>query len=112
MILAIYSFHTSPERNRDLIDVLHSVIGQTQFVTGCICSKLCKSLDESDTYVLYEEWEHADDLERHFISPLFYRILSAMELCIDEPDVKFLSLTGIRRMEWIEQTLSYIDNKD
>jgi quinol monooxygenase YgiN len=106
MILAIYSFQTAPEHIQDLIDVLHSVVGQTTFVPGCINSRIYRCLDQANVCILYEEWEQAADLERHFVSPIFYRILAAMEMCVVEPEVRYINHKVSDGFDWVQKVLN------
>lgn len=63
-------------------------------------------------FLLHEEWSSLSDLESHINSPLYRRLLSAMELCITNPEVIFMDGNNKRGMEWVEQVRTFIMDKD
>jgi hypothetical protein len=52
-----------------------------------------------------EEWEKAEDLERHVRTPVFRRLLAVLELSRSPPDVFYVQGGRLRGMEWIEEIL-------
>jgi quinol monooxygenase YgiN len=109
MIISLYILTTSPSRRQDLLDVLRSIVGPTIFRPGCITSRIFQNPDNSATFLLYEEWNDARSLENHFATSIYYRLLSAMELCITKPDVVFIDGNLMRGMEWVEE-IRAVDN--
>jgi len=103
MIISFYILTTSPSRRQDLLDVLRSIIGPTIFIPGCITSRIFQNPDNPSSFLLYEEWHDAMTLEQHFTTSAYYRLLSAMELCSQKPEVVFIEGDQKRGMEWVEQ---------
>lgn len=107
MIISCYTLTTSLVRSQDLLDVLRSISGPTLFSQGCILSDIWQHPDNPGIFLLHEEWSSLADLKNHIRSPLYHRLLSAMELCTIKPEVIFLDGSNRLGMEWVEQVRSF-----
>ncbi len=58
-------------------------------------------MDEGAIFSL-EKWQSAEALYRHILSSLYSRVLEAMELSREPPEVSFLKIANIKGMELIE----------
>ncbi|HOW26546.1 MAG TPA: antibiotic biosynthesis monooxygenase [Bacteroidales bacterium] len=112
MVISCYSLTTSLSRARDLLDVLRSVSGPSLFMKGCITSDIWQNPDNPGMFMLHEEWNSLADLESHISSPLYHRLLAAMELCIIKPQVIFMDGQDIRGIEWVEQLRTIIAERE
>jgi quinol monooxygenase YgiN len=60
-----------------------SVMRETAKEQGCICYRFCPDMQIDGLFQIYEEWETAEDLERHAMAPhlkSFVKELSAFKL--------------------------------
>lgn len=46
-----------------------NVMRETVQEKGCICYRFCADLNIKGLFQIYEEWETAEDLERHSVAP-------------------------------------------
>jgi quinol monooxygenase YgiN len=112
MVISCYTLTASESRAQDLLDILRSISGPTLFKKGCIISHIWQSPDDPGMFLLHEEWNSLEDLESHIHSPLYLRLLAAMELCITKPQVIFMEGKDTRGIEWVEQIRTMIIEKD
>ncbi len=64
-----------------------NVMRETAKEQGCICYRFCPDMQTNGLFQIYEEWETAEDLERHSVAPhlqAFVKELSALNLLTRE----------------------------
>jgi quinol monooxygenase YgiN len=61
----------------------------TEVQPGCRACHLLADVDEPRALVLWEEWETQEDLDRHLRSEDYRRVIAAMELALEKPEVHF-----------------------
>ena len=101
MILAIVKLSPRPDRRHEVREILETVTGPTQAAPGCLGCVILEEHGEEDAVLLVEKWRSEDELNRHLRSPLYSRVLEAMELCREPPDVTFHEITATSGMEVI-----------
>ena len=57
---------------------------------------------EEEVILYLEQWESREDFERHVRSSQYDRILAALDLARDPPEIDFFDNTGLGGMEVIE----------
>jgi len=57
---------------------------------------------EEEVILYLEQWESREDFERHVRSSQYDRILAALDLARDPPEINFFDNTGLGGMEVIE----------
>jgi quinol monooxygenase YgiN len=83
--------------------LLRFVASSTLAESGCRGCRFWFDQGPPARLMLLEEWETPEDLERYFRSPMYQRVLTAMEMGSVAPEVRFLEVTGERGLDWIEQ---------
>jgi len=80
---------TRPGQIKDVIAVLRSVVGPSLAQPSCRqCDVVIDAIE--DRYVLFHErWSSFQDFERHVRSDLYDRVLSALEMASEAPEVRF-----------------------
>jgi len=106
MLVAIYFLTTSPDQSEEFNYLLQSIIGRTQFVPGCLKCSCWNSAEEPGNFLMMEEWESPEVLKQHFSSPVFHKLLMAMEICITRPDVRFINATSSKDFRWVQKILN------
>lgn len=90
------------EDQSEVIDILGSVKEQTQVEPTCIYVRLYRGVNQAEIIMIEELWEKEDELRRHLKSELYRRVLLAMELSEDPPEVRFdrvIDFTGFETIE-------------
>ena len=87
----------------EALQILESVRAQTQTDPGCIHCFLYRGVDDVRVLMLDELWAEEDKLIRHLRSELFRRILLAIEMSEEPPEVRFEKITQTSGFEIIEK---------
>lgn len=103
MINAILRIPVSKDNQRKVIQLLRSLIEPTRVERGCISCRLYREIDEDDALTWLEEWDTPEDLRRHLRSPMYKRILTALDMSDAQPEVRFDTVAETRGMQLIEE---------
>ena len=102
MMISLLKVITLSNKREALLEVLRSVVDHTWGLPGCLGSA-CYEEQNSGGAVLYmEQWETREGLYRHIQSDLYHRIISAMELAVVEPEIRFHEVSQSMGIELIE----------
>jgi len=72
-----------------VITSLEPLIAWTRVQAGCRACHLLTDIEEPQALILWEEWETQEDLDRHLRSEDYRRVIAAMELSQEAPEVHF-----------------------
>jgi quinol monooxygenase YgiN len=102
MVITLLRVVAPSNKQEAVLEILRSVIDFTWGVPGCL-GCVCYEEPKREGAVLYmEQWETKEDLYRHIQSELFLRLISAMEMAEEAPEIRFLEVTNSMGMELIE----------
>lgn len=91
MILAMVKISPDPAKRQELIDILLTVKGPALATSGCRSCSVYEEYDE--TAVVYLElWDTESEMRQHIRSPLYSRLLEAMELSVNSPEISFYTI--------------------
>jgi quinol monooxygenase YgiN len=89
MIRCTLRLLVSEAHRRQVVASLTPLIGWTRVEPGCRGCHLLADLDEPRAIVLTEEWETQGDLDHHLRSEDYRRVLEAIELSEEAPEIRF-----------------------
>lgn len=101
-ILSLVKIAPTPENRKQVLDILFSMKGPTQAIHGCLACNICMEEGDEGVIMHVEQWRTWEDFIRHVRSDLYARMLEAMELSRNEPEVSFFEVTSMKGMELIE----------
>ena len=85
-----------------MVEILKSVQDLTRPIPGCGGSWLSED-DGLHNHVRYaEQWDSEEALQQHVRSDLYRRVLGALELSKQKPEVKFYRTIEIKGLDFIE----------
>jgi len=90
-----------PEQRQAIMDLLQSVRGPTAVKTGCSECSVFEEFGHDGRIIYIEEWSSHEALNEHVLSPIYSRILSAMELSSEAPDLCFHEVSSTLGLEFI-----------
>lgn len=93
----------SPADMEGALHLLRSVVGLTLAKPGCRACSVLRDTVEEERVRYREEWESDSTFRRHVRSGEFRRVLMAMDMACEEPQVLVGSLTGISGMESLRE---------
>lgn len=103
MIVFSMRVRTTPKGKRDLIKTVVPLIGPVFFQPGCLNFNVYQDAEEAEVMMLEQKWETREDFDRHVRSPDFKRILAAMELATEKPEVSFYEVETAHGLNDIEK---------
>ncbi len=103
VVFSVIRLYPSARQRSQTIDLLRSVLDLTLPTPGCLGCSLSEE-DFSHNYLRYcEQWESEEALHKHIRSELYRRVLSAMELSKQPPEVGFYHCDRKQGFELIEE---------
>lgn len=102
MILSFAKINPLPGKQQVVLDILRSVIGLTRVKSGCIDCAVYTNRGEGQAILYLEQWQSREPLDRHIRSELYFRVLSAMELAGEPPEIYFHEVSDTKGLEYVE----------
>jgi quinol monooxygenase YgiN len=84
MIVVRITMQVFPEKQKELVQTILSMIGSMEKVAGCLSYALFCNLEDRNLLNLLEEWQTRKDLDQHLRSDLFSVLLGTKSL-LTEP---------------------------
>jgi quinol monooxygenase YgiN len=94
MILAIISLNALPEKQKELMQTLHSMFDANGKEKGCLRYNILTDIYETTVFNLIEEWSTRDDLDRYLKSERFSIILGTKSLLAVPMKIKIHSVSN------------------
>jgi quinol monooxygenase YgiN len=91
------------EKQSEALEILGSIIEQTQFEPGCISCRIYQGVEEARAILLEEFWTSDEDLQHHLRSEKYRKILLVVEMAAEPPEIRFDSIAHSSGVETIEQ---------
>ena len=104
MILVIITLNAAPEKRKELLQTLKSIIGRIHEEKGCTRVRLLLDGDDGNIQYLMEEWNTREDLDDHIRSDLFGVLLGAKSILSEQLDFKIMAVASTDGMEIIKKT--------
>ena len=102
MILSVVKIMPYPDKWKEVIDTLLSMKGPTRVSCGCLDCTVAMEHDDLSRIVYIEQWRSWEDLHCHIRSKIYVRLLEALELSLETPEVSFFEISVEKGMEVIE----------
>lgn len=85
------------------VQLLVSAVGRTEAALGCKGCTVARDAAEDGLVHYHETWETKAAFQRHLRSEEFKRVLMAMDMCSEEPQVTVGNLTGRNGIAYLEK---------
>ncbi|MDO8282577.1 MAG: putative quinol monooxygenase [Thermodesulfovibrionia bacterium] len=103
MILATLRMVVRPESRYDLLETMRGMLEPVRVERGCLTYRLYEDVENRNAFVLLEEWETQEDLERHILTDNHRRLLALVDLLSEQPELRFNTVSHTAGMELIEK---------
>ena len=111
MIVSTIRMVAEPHPKEEILEILFSVKGPAEAKPGCVRCCIYQDL-ENEKVIVYEEiWRKEEYLYNHICSSHYYKILAAVDLADEPPDIAFNTISNIGRMELIKTVLGQFDTE-
>jgi quinol monooxygenase YgiN len=102
MVIAALSLTLEGRRRQQVVRSLRALSGPTLVEPGCIDCRVLEEVAEPARLHYLELWESSEQLEAHLRSKGYRQVLAAMEESIIPPQLKFLWVSEVKGMEFLE----------
>jgi quinol monooxygenase YgiN len=103
MILATIRMKISPQKRGEALKIIKSIVEGNRILPGCLSCRIYEDIEE-DNVIMYEEmWKSEDALEHHLRSDEYRRVLLALEMALQHPEVRFNRISSSSGFETIEK---------
>jgi quinol monooxygenase YgiN len=103
MILLLLKIRPQPKKRMVLLEILKSVQAQTRVLTGCMACSIYEEDGDEDGILYLEQWRSSEALYRQIQSNQYLRVLEAMELGREPPEISFYEVSGQKGLELIQE---------
>lgn len=104
MIVGTIRILPAPDRRAQVLEVFQAIQGPVLAQPGCLACRIYEEQGPDLAVVLVESWESREALEAHLRSETYRRILGAIELSVDPPEVRFDHVSATEGMDLIERS--------
>jgi quinol monooxygenase YgiN len=121
MIVVKIAMNVIPEKQKELVQTLLSMIGPMEKEAGCLSFALSCGIEDKNLLNLLEEWQARKDLDRHLRSELFGVLLGTRSLLTEPHGIHIYTIQKLEGMEAVHtargkergrvQTLGILERK-
>jgi quinol monooxygenase YgiN len=83
----------SPNKRVEAQRILTSVAERTRIDPGCISCRIYQDAANKHVLMMDESWASKEDLERHLRSDDYFNVLLAIEMAIERPKIRFVTIS-------------------
>jgi len=103
MVRSIIRMLIPLEKQSEALDILGSMIEQTQFEPGCVSCRLYRGVEDARAIMFEELWLSEEDVQCHLRSDNYRKVLLVVELAVEPPEIRFDTIEHSMGVERIEQ---------
>ena len=103
MVRSIIRMLIPLEKQSEALEILGSMIEETQFEQGCISSRLYRGVEDARAILLEELWTSDEDVQHHLRSEKYRKILLVVEMAAEPPEIRFDSIAHSSGVETIKR---------
>ncbi|MDB4304224.1 antibiotic biosynthesis monooxygenase [Desulfosarcina sp.] len=99
MIVVRITMNVLPEKQKELVQTLLSMIELTEMEVGCLSFALFCNMEDKNLLNLLEEWQSRKDLDQHLQSDIFGVLLGTKSLLIEPHGIHIYTIGQSEGME-------------
>jgi quinol monooxygenase YgiN len=102
MIVVRIAMNVLPEKQKELVQTILSMIGPMEKEAGCLSCALFCNVEDKNLLNLLEEWQTRKDLDRHLRSEMFSVLLGTKSLLCDRPQIQIHTVSHSEGLEAVK----------
>ncbi len=102
MIIATIKMTVPQDKRQEVLQTIGSLSGMARKERGCRACDLYIDTENTDAFLLMEEWETQEDFDRHVRASAFSALLGTLTLLSERPDVRINHVSARSGMEKIK----------
>ena len=112
MLLATIRMKIPPKKHVEAWRVLKWIAEQNRVQRGCLSCQIYKDAEEDTVFMFEETWRSEEDLKSHLRSNEYSKLLLVMEMALQNPEIRFNTVTRQSGIETIEKVRSSAGNTE
>ena len=104
MIIVRIGMHALPEKQKEVMQTLLSMIESTGKERGCLNHHVFRDIEDENVFSLIDEWETREDLDDHIKSDRFSILLGTKSLLYEPPQIEIHTVSHSEGMETVNAT--------
>ena len=105
MIQACLRIAAPADKLDEVLDVLRCLKGPTEVSKGCRVCRVLQDAEDKRVFTYLVQWDTQDDVEEHFRSERFRRLLPYIEMSVEPPEVDVSAIERIGGIEFLVDVL-------
>jgi quinol monooxygenase YgiN len=101
VIIVRIAMNALPEKQKEVMQTLLSMIESTEKERGCLSHHVLRDIEEENVFSLIDEWETREDLDRHIKSAKFGVLLGTKSLLYESPNIQIHTVSHSEGMETV-----------
>ena len=101
MILVRITMAARPEKRKEMMQTLLSMIEPTLQEKGCLSYQVFQDIDDENVFSLLKEWETREDLDRHLRSDRFGALYGTRILLTEQQNIQIHTISHSEGMETV-----------
>ena len=93
------------DKQSEAFDILRSATAQVQFEPNCMSSRIYRGVDEVRAILVEEFWTGNEGMLRHLQSDEYRRVLLAIEMAEEPPQIRFDEISNTSGSEIIRKAI-------
>ncbi len=102
MIISLLKLKPILDKRQLILDILQFVAEKVRLKRGCLRCGIYEEYDEDRLILYLEQWQSKEEMNWHIQSNLYLRILNAMDLCVEKPEISFNEVSDTKQLELVE----------
>ena len=99
MVIVIIAMNALPEKQKEVMQTLLSMIKSTGKETGCLSHHVFRDIEDENVFNLIGEWETRQDLDQHIRSAKFGALLGAKGLLCEPMKIQIFTVSDSEAIE-------------
>jgi quinol monooxygenase YgiN len=94
VIIVRIAMHALPEKRKEVIQTLLSMIESTAKERGCLSHHVFRDIEDDNLFSLIDEWESREELDQHIRSAKFGVLLGIKSLLCEPPNIQIHTVSN------------------
>jgi quinol monooxygenase YgiN len=111
MVLATIRMMIPPKKHAEVLKILKVIAEQDRVLRACLSCRIYKDAEEENIIMFEEMWRSEEGLMGHLRSNEYSKLLLVVETALQDPEIKFYTITRQSGFEIIEKARTSADQK-
>jgi quinol monooxygenase YgiN len=112
MVLASIRMVIPPKKHVEVLKILKSIAEHNRVRRGCLSCRIYRDAEEENVFTFEEMWRSEEEMKSHLRSSEFSKLLLVIETALQNPEIRFNTITRQGGFETIEKARSSVAERE